>query len=77
MNVAIKDYGYGITLTTKTQDGKNPASAAVKFDGNKSRTFLGQGANEYALEFVNELISEYRYSQTKVLAKVFSLIKLQ
>jgi len=75
MVVIQKDYGYGVKVTTKTQDGKNPESAAVKFDGNRSRTFLGQGASEYALEFVNELIGEYRRKEAHALTKVFGLMK--
>ena len=75
MTVIQKTYGHGITLTTKTQDGKNPAQAAVKFDGNKSRTFLGQGCNEYAMEFINELLADYRRIENSAITKVFSLLK--
>jgi hypothetical protein len=75
MVVIQKSYGHGITLTTKTQDGKRPAQAAVKFDGNKSRTFLGQGSDEYAMEFINELLGEYRRMENSAITKVFSLLK--
>ena len=75
MVVSQKDYGRGIKVITKTQDGKNSAQASVKFDGNKSRTFLGQGCNEYAMEFVNELLAEYRRIENSAITKVFSLLK--
>ena len=75
MVVTQTSYGHGITLITKTQDGKRSAQAAVKFDGNKSRTFLGQGCDEYAMEFINELLAEYRRMENSAITKVFSLLK--
>lgn len=75
MQVYIKDYGYKVSTTDRSQDGIHPAQSVVTVDGKVTARFQGEDAPAKAKEIASNIAAQRKHAEDKAFSSVFSLFK--
>ena len=75
MQVYIKEYGYKVSTTDRSQDGVNPPQSFVVVDGKVTARFYGEDAPARAKEIASNVAAQRKHDEDRAYSSVFSLFK--